>query len=159
MAGPEKSKRLQIIDRVKTVLKNIVAGDSYNYTPYDVVKGPLDDSRLKGYPTYGVKVIPGGEIVEYLDQQNAEAFIIAVWGKLQDRDDVTTPLENAIRDVRKAITDDFKPAAGAGSLGTLATDVRIEAPPDMAYEYGDIGFFGIFIQPIRVQTFGEFGEI
>jgi hypothetical protein len=159
MPGPTQSKRLQVIDRFKAVLSAIVAGDNYFYTPYEVVKGPMDESKIKGYPTYGVAVVPGGEIVEYLDSQNAEAFVIAVWGMVRDMDDITTPLENAVRDVRKAITDDFKPSAGAGSLGTLATDVRIEMPPDMAYKYGDPGFFGLFEQPIRVQLFGEFGEI
>jgi hypothetical protein len=154
---PTASLRLQVIERVVTVLKAITAGASYFYTPAHVSKGFVAEPQ--GYPVYQVLSESGGEIELYSDQQNAESFYIAIVGKVQDASDVVTKIENALRDVRKAINEDFKPGMGAGSLINLASDMRIEAPPDIEYEFEGVGFFGYFSQRVRFQVYGEFGEI
>ena len=155
--APTASKRLQVIDRVVVVLGAIVAGANYFYTPAQVTKGFV--AVPTGYPVYEVLSASGGEIELHLDQQNTEAFYIVIVGKVQGSTDCVTLIENALRDVRKAINDDFKPAAGAGSLGTLATDMRIDTPPDIAYEFEGIGLFNAFAQRIKFQVSGEWGEI
>ena len=157
MSAPTASKRLQVINRVVTVLGAITAGADYNYTPAQVTKGFI--AVPTGYPVYEVLSASGGEIELHLDQQNTEAFYITVVGKVQGSTDCVTLIENALRDVRKAINEDFKPEAGAGSLGTLATDMRIDTPPDIAYEFEGIGPFNAFAQRVRFQVSGEWGEI
>lgn len=150
-------KRLQVIDRVVSVLKSISAGADYFYTPMEVCKG--FKAALRGYPAYLVLSASGGEIMQHLDQQLDEAFYVEIRGAVQDVGDVVTPLERALRDVRKALNDDFKPEAGAGSLITLATSMMIDTPPEIDYEFEGQGFFGYFVQRIRFQVSGEFGEI
>ena len=157
MSAPTASKRLQVINRVVTVLGAITAGSDYFYTPAQVTKGFV--AVPTGYPVYEVLSASGGEIGLHLDQQNVESFFIRIIGKVQGSTDCVTLIENALRDVRKAINEDFKPGAGAGSLITLATDMRIETPPDIAYEFEGFGPFNAFAQMIRFQVSGEWGEI
>jgi hypothetical protein len=154
---PTDPKRLQIIDRIVEVLKTISAGTDYFYTPIEVDKG--FKAEMRGYPSYFVTSESGGEIGMNMDELWDETFYIAVHGVVKSAEDVVTPLERAIRDVRKAINTDFMPDAGAGSLITLATAVTIDSPPEIDYGFEGQGFFGYFTQRIRIQTFGRFGEI
>ena len=154
---PADPKRLLIIDRVVVVLRAIKAGDLFFYTPYEVVKGFI--SSPTGFPIYMVLSETGGEMTMNLDQQYEETFYVSVRGIVQSNDDVVTPLERAIRDIRKAINDDFKPEAGAGSLITLASEMRIDGPPEIDYGFEGTHFFGYFTQRVRLGLYGEIGEI
>lgn len=154
---PNDPKRLKIVDRLVTVLKTIVAGNNYFFTPYEIAKGFI--SSPTGFPVYMVLSETGGGMTEELDQQWEETFYVSIRGVVQSTSDVVTPMERAIRDVRKAINDDFKPEAGAGSLITLASSIKIDGPPDIDYGFEGTHFFGYFSQRIKIQIFGEIGEI
>lgn len=149
--------RLQVINRIVEVLKNITAGADYFFTPVAVAKGFVVSPS--GYPAYAVRSETGGEIEMHSDAQFAESFYVSIHGAVQEIGDVVTPLERAIRDVRKAIETDFQPAAGAGSLITLATNIQFDAPPDINYGPEGQGPLAFFRQRLKVMVSGEFGEI
>jgi len=150
-------KRLQVIDRIVDVLESIQEGDNFFYSPRLVCKG--FQQELSGYPAYMVVSESGGEIETHSDMQFEETFYVAVQGVVQSATDVVTPLERAVRDVRKAINDDFKSGGASGSLIGLAVNVTFDAPPDIDYGFEANGFFGYFSQRIRITIFGEFGEL
>jgi hypothetical protein len=150
-------KRLQVIDRIVEVLKGITAGADYFYTPVDVRKGFVISPS--GYPTYVVRSEAGGEIEMHSDSQWRESFYVAIHGAVQEIGDAVTPLERALRDVRKAIEQDFQPAAGAGSLITLATSIVFDTPPEIDYGPEGQGPLAFFSQRVRITIDGEFGEI
>jgi len=154
---PDNPKRLQIIDRVVKIIGDIKAGENYFLTPIHVAKGFV--AEPKGFPCYMVISDSGGEIIMNMDNLWEETFYISIRGIVQAPDDVVTPLEKAIRDIRKAIGDDFKWGAEEGSLLTLASEISIDSPPDIDYGFEGTSFFGFFSQRVRVRVFGEMGEI
>jgi len=159
MAPATNPKRLQVIDRIVTVLKAIVTGDNYFYTPYDVTKRFVHWAEAKGFPLYMVHSASGGTIVYAGEQQYDESFYVSVKGIVQDQNDTISKLEKAIRDIRKAINDDSESTA-AGSLGTLCVQVRIDEPPETDNGYLQLeGGFGFFDQRIHIQITGEYGEL
>ena len=154
---PAKSKRLQVIDRIETVLRGIQEGDNYWRSPKEVHKA---SSRvIQGYPAYLIGPESGGEITTELDQQHEETFYIAIEGWVKEEDDIVTPLEHAIQDVQDAINDDFRSGASADALVALAVNVTFDAPPEIEYFEGENGYFARFKQRIKIQIYGEFGEL
>jgi hypothetical protein len=154
---PSTPLRLQVIDRVVRVLESIQEGSEYFYSPKAVVKGFV--SNPSAYPVYQVTSESGGEVQHNSDMQNIENFCIAVHGIVQSATDVVTPLEESIRDVRKAINDDFLAGGAADSLVALTMGLTMEETPDIAYGFESTGAFGYFTQKIMVKIFGEFGEL
>jgi hypothetical protein len=154
---PAEPLRLQVIDRVVDVLNGIREGEDYFYSPRQVGKGFI--SEPVAYPVYMVRSESGGDIEMHTDAQFAETFYLSINGRVQEMGDVVTPLERAIRDVRKAIDADCRSGAGAGSLITLATAVVFDAPPEITYDADNVGPFAEFSQRVRITISGEFGEI
>jgi hypothetical protein len=155
---PNDPKRLQIIDRIVTVLSNIQTGTDYFYTPYEVKKRFIHWEEAKGFPTYMVFTDSGGEIVFAGYNLYDEIFYVNVKGIVKDWKDTVSVLEKCIRDVRKAINDDAKSGA-SGTLGTLCIEVRIEEPPLTDNGYLSLEGFGFFEQRIRIRISGDFGEL
>jgi len=149
--------RLQVIDRIVDVLKSIQEGDDYFYSPRQVAKGFI--AEPSAYPVYMVLSESGGDIEMHSDAQFAETFYVSIRGVVQAAGDVVTPLERALRDVRKAIDADCRTGAGAGSLLILGTSIVFDAPPEIDYGFEGTGVFGFFSQKIRITVSGEFGEI
>jgi len=159
MGAPTNPLRLKTIDRVVAVLAAIVAGDDYFFTPFEVAKRFKHWNECRGFPTYMVFTDSGGNV----DLSGApdiydEDFYINVKGYVQDNVDTVTKLEQAIRDVRKAINEDSKSMA-AGSLGAIAVEIRIEKSPDTDNGYLSLEGFGFFDQQIRVKISGGYGEL
>lgn len=154
---PTDPKRLQIIDRVVYVLRTISAGTDYFFTFMTVCKG--FERAPQGFPACVVFPVSGGQIQHFSDGQHDETFYLVAHGIVQDVGDVVTPLERALYDVRKALKNDMKPEAGAGSLGTLATDMLIDEPPEIDYDQEGALFMSYFDQRVGFIISGEFGEI
>jgi len=155
---PTAGFRLQVINRIVAVLQAIVAGDNYFYTPYAVVKKFLLESELKGYPTYMVFASTGGNIEIASTNLYDETFMVSVKGWVSDPSDTVTKVENAVRDIRRAINEDSK-LGTAGSLGALTVEVRIKEPPDTDDGYWSIANLGFFDQRIEVTISGDYGEL
>ena len=151
---PSDPLRLQVVDRIVGVLQSIQEGENYFFSPRQVTKGFI--AEPSAYPVYMVTSESGGDIEMHSDAQFAETFYVAVRGIVQNAGDVVTPLERAIRDVRKAIEADFQPG---GTLITLATEVVFDTPPEIDYGFEGTGFLGYFVQRVRIRVDGEFGEI
>lgn len=151
----------QIIERIITVLKAIVAGDNYFYTPYDVAKKFVhwEEARLTpDKPHYMIFRDSGGSIEFAGTNQYDETWYINIKGYVKDNSDTVTKLERAIRDIRKAINDDSKSAA-AGSLGALGIQTIFEEPPETDNGYLSVEGFGFFDQRVKIITSGDFGEL
>jgi len=159
--SPTDSLTLQAIDRVITVLKAIVAGDDYFYTPYDVAKKFIHWQESPVTPTkphYMVFRDSGGSIEFSGTNQYDETWYINIKGYVKDNADTVTKMERAIRDIRKAINDDSK-SAEAGSLGVIAVQTIFEAPPETDNGYLSSEGFGFFDMRVKVITSGDFGEL
>lgn len=154
---PSSPLRLQVIDRVVDVLRGIQEGDDYFFSPRQVEKGFI--AEPSGYPVYEVTSESGGEIEMHTDSQYAESFYIAIRGTVHAQGDITTPLERCLRDIRKAVEDDFASGAAAGSLVFLATSIMLDTPPEIEYGFEGQGVYGYFTQRVRVTVSGTFGEI
>ena len=145
-------KKALIANRILAVLKSVTAGDDFYVTPLDVFLGYKQS--VSGYPALSVRDEPGGVVENGGDYFVSETFYLAVHGEVRDAGDVVTPRLLVLRDVRKAITDDFKGEAGAGSLRTLADDICIEGAPELQDGPEGTGFFGYFKQKIKVLVSG-----
>jgi hypothetical protein len=159
MANPAaESKRLQVINRIVSVLQGILAGSDFWYTPGEVAKRFKHWSECTKFPTYMVFSSSGGEIAYAGEMQYDETFYVSVKGIVQDNLDTVTKLERSIRDIRKAINDDSI-SPNAGTLGALAVQVRIDEPPETDDGYLSLEGFGFFDQKIRCVISGDFGEL
>lgn len=157
MPTPADPKRLQVINRVVTVLQAITAGADYFYTPAQVIKRYLDPGEVKSFPTYAAFSDSGGVIENRGQDLYDEDFYINVKGYVADQEDTVTRLECALRDVKRAINEDSKSGA-AGTLGVLAVETRIEEPPETDNGYYSLMGIGFFELRIRVRVAGDYGE-
>ena len=151
--------RLQVIDRIVTVLAAITTGSSYWYTPKKVSKGLLNDNQIPGYPCYMVTDgEKGGPIKPVgLPYHHDEIFNVSIHSIIKSSSDTVSMNIKALADVRKAIHADSISGA-AGSLGVIAVSVWFVEGPDM-----DDGVllknYGYFVQNVQVTINGEFGEL
>lgn len=157
MPTPADPKRLQVIDRIVTVLAAITAGATYFYTPAQVIKRYLDPEEVKDFPTYSVSYDSGGRLENSGEDLYDEDFYINVKGYVQDYEDTVTKMERALRDIRRAINEDSKSGA-AGSLGVLAVETRIEDGAETDNGYYSLAGLGFFEQRIRVKIAGDYGD-
>jgi hypothetical protein len=128
MPPTDNPLRLQVIDRIVEVLRGIVAGADYFYTPYAVVKRMAHHLDAPGFPYYMVYPDASARAPEYAGQQLYDELMVVTVKCYVDLegDEAATKLEKCLRDVRKAIMAD-QVSGGAGSLATLtlAADVDI----------------------------------
>jgi len=159
--SPTDPLTLQIINRIITVLKAIVAGDNYFYTPHDVAKKFVHWEQATLSPTKPLYMIfrdSGGSIEFSGTNQYDETWYINIKGYVKDNADTVTKMERAIRDIRKAINDDSK-SAEVGSLGDIAEQTIFETPPETDNGYLSSEGFGFFDMRVKVITSGDFGEL
>lgn len=147
MSAPEKSKRLQVLERVEAVLRAIVAGEKYNYTPALVSRRFIHWSELNAFPAYSISSASGGKIdissIGRPEVEWTEEFYISIKGVVQDNSDTMTKIENCIEDIRKAILEDARNPA-AGSLLNLTLAVDIDEPPMTDDGYLSLEGYGFF---------------
>lgn len=147
--------RLQIIDRIVTVLRSIQEGDHYFYSPRQVAKGFIAEPQ--GYPVYMVRSEDTGEPPDiYGDSGTRETFYVNVYGVVHDLGDVVTPMECAIRDVREAVMADFASGGAAGTLVALVTSIALDTL-GIEYDSDSTGYFARFSQRFRIQIDEQHG--
>ena len=153
--------RLQVIDRIVAVLKGIVAGAVYFYTPGGVEKRFVHWTEAKNFPTYMVFTGSGGTVglsgAAGGDSEYTEDFFVSVKGIVKDSEDTVTRLERCIADVRKAIDLDSQ-SGEPGTLGAIAVQTTFEDSPDTDDGYLSLEGFGFFDQRVRVSIAGNMGE-
>ncbi len=151
-----ESLRLQVINRICTVLGAITAGADYWYKPAAAIqKRWLDIDACTAFPVYMVLPVPGGPIECVGPDRYDEAMEVIVKGYVKDAADPVTRLERCLRDVRKAINDDVRNGV-AGSLGTLVSNFEFPASPEIEWR---IDGFGGFDQRVRMTITGPFGTL
>jgi hypothetical protein len=160
MTTPTVPLRLQIIDRIVDVIKGIVSGATYFYTPGAVEKRFVHWTEAKSFPTYMVFSGSGGTVelsgAAGDDSEYTEDFFVSVKGIVKDSVDTVTKLERCIADIRKAIDADSRSGV-AGTLGALAVQTRIEDAPETDDGYLSLEGFGFFDQKVRVSIAGVMG--
>ena len=155
MTTPATPLRLQVLERVVAILKDITAGEDYFFTPGEVIKGYCHPLEIKSFPHYAVSYDSGGTISVEATDYFIEDFYINVKGHVKPRDgDPVTAMERALRDVRVAIDTDQRPAAGAGSLNALNVLAFWEEPPTTDNGYLATEGMGFFEQRIKIQVHG-----
>lgn len=160
MSYPTNPSSLTVLDRVVTVLKNIVAGDTYCYTmgenvvrglrgfnettgfPFDMVYFGSDHKPPEYVPDHGVFRYPTIVVAAYVDEEGGEAI---------------TKLSKHLRDVQLAIETDLRSSdtgslgqlVGWGHLGSVITDEG-----ELAYE----GLAGFRVE-LNVCLTGDWGTL
>lgn len=159
MTSPSSNPmRLQVLDRIQTVLAAIVAGSNYWYTPYGVGKKFVHWMEPNGYPYYMVFAGSGGPVESESGNRFQETFHVTVKGYVQSNTDTVTVMEKALRDIRKAIMAD---AAGpvAGSLGALGALAFIKESAKTDDGYLSAEGFGFFDQDIEITIIGDWATL
>jgi len=152
---PDSPKRLQVIDRIVSVLQSIQAGTDYFYTPGSVSKRFVHWSEAPGYPCYMVFSGSGGVIeataqaVPYVE--HTETFEVSIKGYVKDDTDTVSMMEKCLVDIKKAIYADFRSRA-SGSLGNLAVNLEFDEPPTTDDGYLSLEGFGFFDLRVKVST-------
>jgi hypothetical protein len=126
MSYPVDPKSVRVRARVLEVLRDIVAGDNFYFTPGVVYDNFKNWKEREAYPSYIVVFGGGGDWKEWSGLQAAETFILIVHGDFQDDEDAPAAVRKGVRDVRKAIMDDMV-NGGAGSLQTLVDHLTLGA--------------------------------
>jgi flagellin-specific chaperone FliS len=159
MSQPTLPKRLQVIERIITVLKAISAGSDYFYSAYEVNRQFKHWDEINGSPTYSVHSDSGGEIAANINHFYDETFYVVVKGVIDNMDDPVGTLEKSIRDVQKAINTDSYNRADSNSLSFIATHVKFADPPET--DNGNLSIIGkaYFEQRIQITISGNFGEL
>jgi hypothetical protein len=163
MANPSALPlRLQVINRIVTVLGAITAGTDYWFTPAKVAKKFLTPEEAVGFPCYMVMAGEKGNRIELAGSPKVydEFFTVSVKGIIKNSSDTVTDCEKALRDIRKAINDDSI-SGTSGTLGNMTgvVAIRIDQGPDMDDGSWSINGYGFFDQPISVHITGDYGEL
>jgi hypothetical protein len=132
MAYPTAStKSVKVRDRIIDILKEIVAGDYFYYTPGVVYDNFKNWKEREAYPAYAVFFGPGGTWEERQGLQAAETFTIIVHGDFSDSEDAPKAVRLGLRDVRKAVMDDMTSSPvlviTGDSLGSLCDHLTLGA--------------------------------
>ena len=154
--APADPLRLQVMNRVKTVLQAIQSGSEYFYTPHEVILGRKNPEKLTGCPTYMIWPEKGSVRSNEIGHVHHETLPIIIWGKTKSNDDLLTTNERAVRDVRKAISEDMK-LKTAGTLGALAYQMETKESPITDYDYEHKEAY--FLLRIEFTFSGDFGVL
>jgi len=160
MAAPTSPLRLQVIDRVLAVLKEINAGTSFFYTPYEVVKRLKNFNECGGFPTYMVFFgSASGSPEAHLDNEYVETLTLSIQGWVDmELGEPQTKLCKCIRDVQKAINDDSKSTV-TGSLGQLTSGMCDIGSVETDNGGFSLQGFAFFEQQVSVKLVGDWGEL
>jgi hypothetical protein len=160
MAVPTTPLRLQVIDRVVTVLKAIAAGTTYFYTPYAVSKRLMHFKECGGFPTYMVFMgAATGTPEAHLDSEYVETLTLSVQGWVDlELGEPQSKLCKCIRDVQKAINDDSKSTV-VGSLGQLTSGMCDIGSLETDNGGFSLEGFAFFEQLVVCKLVGDWGEL
>jgi hypothetical protein len=158
---PADPKSLQVVDRIVSVLKNVVAGADYFYTLGDnVIRGTQSFREITSFPYDLVYLASDSQEPEHqLDGTVIKYLSIRVDGYVDGgvEDDSIAMLIKHLRDVERAINEDSKSTA-VGSLGQIADYAHVgQAITDEGMMAGD-GLAG-FSLSVLVAISGEWGEL
>jgi len=107
MAYPaESTKSVEVRDRIIAILKEIVAGTNFYYTPGVVYDNFKNWKEREAYPAYAVFYGAGGEWTQYAGLNVSETIVVIVHGDFSDSEDAPKAVRLGLRDVRKRIMDD-----------------------------------------------------
>lgn len=123
-------KRLRIRDRAVVVLKSIVAGSTYFFTPTEVLNKLIPPGQAQGDLTYMVFTDSGGSMEESDDLLIDEDFYFDVSAYCKNEADPQSMMEKALADVRRAIMADAINKVDSESLGNIAILVKITEPAE-----------------------------
>lgn len=155
--APSEPLRLTILKRFETVLNAITAGDDFFFTPHLVSKHPIEYELAKNGPLYqvfsGDDVGPVDYTVGHLTRD--ETFYVSIQGIVHDRADLTTKLERALVDIRKALDEDAI-SSTAGTLGQLTDYTLMDESAMMGYFSDEEDDFALFSQKWRVHITGTY---
>lgn len=155
--APSEPLRLTILKRFETVLKAIVAGDDFFFTPHKVSKHPIEYELAKYGPLYqvysGDEAGPVDYTVGHLTRD--ETFYVNIQGIVHDRADLTTKLERALCDIRKALDEDAI-SSTAGTLGQLTDYAKMDESAMMAYFSDEEDDFALFNQKWIIHITGTY---
>lgn len=155
--APSEPLRLTILKRFETVLAAITAGDDYFFTPHIVSKHPIEYELAKFGVLY--QIFSGDEAgpVDYTvgHVTRDETFYVNVQGIVHDRADLTTKLERALVDIRKALDTDSI-SSTAGTLGQLTDYAKMDESATMAYFSDEEDDFALFNQKWIVHITGTY---
>jgi len=148
-----KPLRLQVIDRIITVLTAIAQGSDYWKSTGQVTRRWISPNEAVAFPVYAV--FPGeGQAPEEINGEYEEEFEAVVRGVVRSDTDTVTEMEHALQDVRRAVDKDARDGATAGALGTLTIYVRIGRSVTDEGENLATGF-GFFEQRFNVRVVGD----
>jgi hypothetical protein len=160
--APAAPKLLTCLERVITVLKDVVASDEYHYTIGDsrVAKGLRAFSEAPSYPFDCVFLGSDHRPIEYLPDYQVMRYpsiVVACYVDEELGEPVTKMLKH-LADVQKAIEADLRPGAGAGSLGALINWGHLGS---VITDEGELGLEGGagFRLDIHLCLVGEWGAI
>jgi len=157
MSYPTDPKSITVRARIIDVLRDIVSGDDFFFTPGVIYDNFKNWKEREAYPAYSVFFGPGGEWKEYLGLQAAETFTLIVHGDFKDDEDAPATVRKGIRDVRKALMDDMA-QGGDGSLGTLCDRVTLGATSTDNGTGAMIGV-GWFDQEFQITISGQIEDL
>lgn len=121
MSYPTDPKSVRVRERIIAVLRDIVEGDDYFYTPGVVYDNYKNWKEREAFPAYQVYFGSGGEWKSYGGLSAEETFSVIVYGEFKERDEAPRAVRCGLRDVRKAVMDD----AAATSLDGTALRVTL----------------------------------
>jgi len=125
MSYPTDPKSVLVRERIIAVLRDIVGGSDFFYTPGVVYDNYVNWKAREAFPAYQVYFGAGGEWKEHAGLQAEETFSVLVHGEFKERDDSPVAVRRGIRDVRKAIMDDSASGGTADSLQALCARVTL----------------------------------
>jgi hypothetical protein len=164
MSWPTDPKTLQVIDRVVVVLGAIIGGGpDYFYTAGEVVKGFKFHKTATKFPCYMVAAEGEPEKPRPIGDNHYLATLavsVKAWVDLEAGEPVSK-LMRCLRDVQRAINEDTKSGAGAGSLGVICTggctiDTAELDSGFLAIEGRGYGYFDL---RVLATVEGDWGEI
>jgi hypothetical protein len=161
MSYPTDPKTLQVLNRIIAVLEDIGGGDSYFYPSGGVIRGIIAYDTITSFPFDMVYLGPEHSPPEYqMDGLILKFPTIQIEAYVDSRgdDDTVTKLIKHLADVQKAINDDTKSGAGAGSLGVIADYAKVgiaETDDGMLAGEG----LAAFKLSVQVQISGDWGEL
>ena len=145
--APSEPLRLTILKRYETVLNAITAGDDYFFTPHKVSKHPISYELAKFGTLYQIYSGDEAGTIDYTVGHitRDETFFVNIQGIVYDMADLTTKLERALVDIRKALDTDAI-ATAAGTLGQLTDYAKMAESAEMAYFSIEEDDFALFNQ-------------
>jgi hypothetical protein len=154
MSYPTDPKSVLVRERVLALLRDIVAGDDFYFTPGYVWDNYKAWNEIDADYSLEVYFGEGGEPTPYAGLQMEEPFILIVHGRIGKSEDPPGDVRKAMRDVRKAIMDD----AAGGTLASLAARVKLGASRTDGGQEASLGS-GWFEQEFSITILGNIKDL